>query len=170
MIPSFRRPFAYPPLLSHRIPAQTGGKAVAPLLPVGRGLDAAKNPNGQRRAVGVETDAVLSRPAAAERCRLNRKVRFARGGIGGGEVGQGIALGDQAQLLAVKLELVGSSEFNQPTLGNRAVAGEFNRVVLDVRLCQNRLAAARIRPNVVPCLLRERLGRAYQQIAADQGG
>ena len=155
-------------LLSDRITPQAGGKAVASFLPIGRGLDTAENPHRKRRAVGVETDAVLSRPAAAERCRLNRKVRFARGGIGGGEVGQGIALGDQAQLLAVKLELVGSSEFNQPTLGNCAVAGEFDRVILDISLCQNRIAAARIRPNVVPCLLRERLGRAYQQIRADE--
>ena len=153
MISSFRRPLPFCQLLSDRITSQTGGKAVAPFLPVGRWLDAAENPHRKRRAVGVETDAVLSRPAAAKRCRFNRKVRLPRSRISGGEVGQGIALGDQAQLLAVKLELVGGSESNQPTLGNRAVAGEFDRVVLDVGLCQNRLAAARIRPNVVPCLL-----------------
>ena len=101
MISSFRRPLPFCQLLSDRIPPQTGGKAVAPFLPVGRGLDAAENPHRKRRAVGVETDAVLSRPAAAERCRFNRKVRFARSRIGGGEVGQGIAFRNQSELLAV---------------------------------------------------------------------
>ena len=103
MISSFRRPLPFHQLLSHGIAAQTCGKTIAAVLLVRRRLDTAQNPNGQRRAVGVEADTVLRRPAAAECGRLEREIRLAGCRIGRRKIGQGIAFCDQAQPFAVKL-------------------------------------------------------------------